>query len=57
MESCWLVVYKNGYRVILSEKAYMQHKKDRKESQIERDEHWFSFDQCKAKNRKLEIYF
>ena len=55
-ESCWLINFKNGYKVILSEKVYREkYKKETPVEDIESEEHWFLMSQCIEKNPDVDI--
>ena len=51
IESCWLIEFKDGHKVIISEELYKQ--------EVERnwagrprlvEEHWFDFRKCRERN-------
>lgn len=57
MESCWLIRFKDGYKMIISEELYKQ-EVDRNWSGKEREveEHWFIYSQCREKNRGVPCF-
>ena len=57
MESCWLIRFKDGHRMIISEELYKQ--------EVARDwsgrarlveEHWFDIKKCREKNQGIHYY-
>lgn len=54
-ESCWLINFKNGYKMILSEAEYLKYKQKRNVEQIYTEEHWFIMDNCIKKNPSVEV--
>lgn len=55
MESAWIINFKDGYRVLLSEEKYITHNKTTDQTKILYEEHWFSMDAAKAKNPDIFI--
>lgn len=55
MKSGWLIEYKDGHQVILTEERYEQYKEDRDFEVIVWEEHWFDIEVCKAKNPTLDV--
>lgn len=55
MKSAWLIRFKTGYKVILSENAYEQYKKETPSEYVEVEKHWFSMDQCVKENPDANI--
>ncbi len=54
--SAWLINFKNGYKVILSEKMYIEkYKKETPIEDVESEEHWFLMSQCIEKNPDIDI--
>jgi hypothetical protein len=57
MESCWLIEFRNGYRMIISEELYEQEKKeDFGGRPILVEQHWFVFEVCRKKNRSVPVF-
>ena len=57
MESCWLIEFVDGYKVIISEEYY---KKEVKRNWAGRERmceaHWFSVKLCREKNRGVPCF-
>lgn len=53
--SAWLINYKDGSKVILSEESYKEHKKETPVKCIESEEHWFLMSQCIIKNPDVAV--
>lgn len=55
-ESCWLINFKNGYKVILSEQMYQgKYKKETPIEDVESEEHWFLMSQCINRNPDIDV--
>lgn len=56
MKSCWLINFKNGYKVILSEEMYNgKYKNETPVEDVESEEHWFSIERCIEKNSEVDL--
>ena len=55
MESAWLINFKTGYKVILSEKAYKKYNKETPKETVNTEEHWFSMDNCIKQNPNIDL--
>lgn len=44
MRSGWKINFKNGYKVILNEKAYEKYQKETPKEDVSIEEHWFILD-------------
>jgi hypothetical protein len=44
MRSGWKINFKNGYKVILTEKAYEKYQKETPKEDVSTEEHWFILD-------------
>ena len=57
MESCWLIRFKDGHKMIISEELYKQ-EEERNWAGGERlvEEHWFDVRKCRERNRGIGIY-
>jgi hypothetical protein len=56
MESAWLIRFKNGNKVILSEKVYKQkYLKETPKDAVKIEEHWFSVKDCIRENPDTDI--
>ncbi len=56
MESCWLIIFKNGNKVILSEKMYKErYLKETPREEVSSEEHWFSMEECIKKNPDIDV--
>lgn len=51
-ESCWLIEYSNGFKVIMSEQQYKQQSEDKllDRDNILIESHYFDIDICKHRN-------
>ena len=57
MESCWLICFKDGYKIIISEEYYEQEvKRNWAGRERIREEHWFDVKMCRAKNRGVSCF-
>lgn len=55
MQSSWLINFKNGNKVILSEVAYKKYDAETPKETVESEEHWFSMDICIKKNPDIDV--
>ena len=55
MDSCWIINFRNGSRVILSEKSYKRYEKETPKKDVESEEHWFSLNLAMKKNPELDF--
>ncbi|CAM2999346.1 hypothetical protein HAHI6034_11100 [Hathewaya histolytica] len=55
MESAWLINFKNGYKVILSESTYKRYEKETPKEDVSSEHHWFSMDKCISKNPEIDV--
>jgi hypothetical protein len=56
MKSCWLIVFKNGNKVILSEAAYKErYLKETSREEVSSEEHWFLVDECIKNNPDIDV--
>lgn len=55
MKSGWLVIYRTGYRCIMTELEYLKFKLGSMKD-VECLEHWFSIEEAKRKNPNLEVF-
>ena len=55
MKSCWLINFKNGNKVILSENAYKKYKAETPKDDVESEEHWFTMEECIKKNSDVDV--
>lgn len=55
MKSAWLINFKNGNKVILSEKAYKKYETETPKNTVEKEEHWFSMEQCIEENPNVDL--
>lgn len=53
--SAWLINFKNGNKVILSEQAYKVYKKQTPVKDVKSEEHWFSMTRCIEKNLDVNV--
>ncbi len=44
MRSGWKINFKNGYSIILTEKAYKKYEKETPKEDVSCEEHWFILD-------------
>jgi hypothetical protein len=56
MSSGWIVNYKDGIGVILSERKYQEFKQKEDGKFIESEEHWFDMKQAIEKYPYLEVF-
>lgn len=54
-DSCWLVNFKNGSKIIFSEEAFRTNRKLREPKTVESYEHWFSMENCIEKNPDIKV--
>jgi len=56
MESCWLIEFKDGHKIIISEELYKQ-EEERNWAGRKRlcEEHWFDIRKCRERNRGINI--
>lgn len=56
MESCWLIEFKDGHKIIISETLY---KKENERNFGGRavlvESHWFDYETCRKKNRGVLV--
>ena len=55
MQGAWLIRFKNGNKVILSEEQNLRLGSITPIEDVEVEEHWFSMDICKEKNPDVEV--
>lgn len=56
MESCWLIEFKNGYKVILSEYVYQKEQERNYNGQeVLCESHWFDYKTCRERNRGVLV--
>lgn len=55
MESGWLIRFRNGYKVILSESSYKKYERETPKEDVEVEEHWFSMDKCIEQNPEIDV--
>ena len=55
MKSAWLINFKNGSKVILSENAYKKYEIETPKDTVGTEEHWFSMDNCIANNPNIDL--
>ena len=56
MESAWLIRFKNGNKVILSEKVYKEkYLKETPKDIVKIEEHWFNVKDCIRENPDTDI--
>lgn len=56
MKNCWLINFKNGYKVILSEEKYRKHYlKETPKEEVMSEEHWFEMKNCISNNPEVDI--
>lgn len=53
--SAWLINYKDGSKVILSEEKYREHRKETPIKCVESEEHWFFMSQCIKMNPDVGV--
>jgi len=52
MESCWLIEFLDGAKMILSEKMYeFEQKRNFANRKILYESHWFDLQKCRERNR------
>lgn len=57
MESCWLIEFTDGYKIILSE--YMYKKEQERHfagRKILCKQHWFNYKTCRERNRGVQAF-
>jgi len=56
MESCWLIEFKDGHKIIISEELY---EKEEERNWVGRErvceEHWFDIRKCRERNRGISV--
>lgn len=55
MESGWVINFKNGNKVILSENAYKKYQEETPKDTVETEEHWFSLDEAIKSNPNADV--
>lgn len=55
LESGWLINFKNGHKVILSEKAYLKYQEETPKEDVECEEHWFIIEHAFKKYPDLDL--
>ena len=55
MDSGWIINYKDGTAVILSERKYKEYEKEVDISKVADEEHWFDIKEAIRKNPWLEV--
>ena len=55
MKSAWLINFKNGNQVILSEKSYLKYEKETPKEDVRSEEHWFDMEKCIVENQDLDL--
>ncbi len=56
MKSCWLINFKNGDKVILSENMYKErYLKGTPRDTVSSEEHWFLMDECIKQNPDVDV--
>jgi len=58
MESCWVINFDNGNKIILSEKMYQRYQRYLKETPKEDivcEEHWFDMDKAIEKYPDVDV--
>lgn len=56
MESGWIVNYKDGERIMFTEKRFKDYDRTEDKSLVVSEEHWFDIEVMKKKNPNLFIY-
>ena len=57
MQSCWLIRFKDGYRMIISEELYQQEvARNWAGREREVEEHWFIAENCINKNQGIHHF-
>jgi len=57
MESCWLIEFKDGYKVIISEEYYEEEvKRNWAGREVICMAHWFSLKTCRERNRGVHCF-
>ncbi len=57
MESCWLIEFKDGCKMIISEELY-KYELERNFADRKRvsEQHWFDFELCRKRNRGVRVF-
>jgi hypothetical protein len=55
MRSGWKINFKNGYRIILTEKAYEKYQKETPKEDVRSEEHWFNLDELLKKYPEVDF--
>ncbi|WP_025909288.1 hypothetical protein [Priestia flexa] len=56
MNSCWLIEFKDGHKIIISESLYIEEEKRNFDNrQVLVEQHWFDYEVCKERNRGIWI--
>ena len=55
MDSGWIIKYKDGTGVILSENKFKEYQETVDYSKVETEEHWFDIREAIKKNHWLEV--
>ena len=56
MKSCWLIIFKNGNKVILSEAKYKDsYLNETPREEVSSEEHWFLMDECIKNNTDVDV--
>jgi len=55
MDSGWIINFKNGTRIILTENSYKRYENETPKEDVVSEEHWFSLDGAISKNPELDL--
>ena len=56
-ESCWLIEFEDGYKMIISEELYkMEVERNWGGRLIKCEAHWFDVSKCRSKNRGVAYF-
>jgi len=55
MDSGWIINFKNGTRIILTENSYKRYENETPKEDVASEEHWFSLDGAISKNPELDL--
>jgi tRNA A58 N-methylase Trm61 len=55
MKSAWLINFKNGNKVILTEETYKKYDKETSKEEVDTEEHWFSMEKCIKVNPNVDL--
>ena len=57
MESCWLIEFEDGYKMIVSEELYKAEEACNWAGRKRKVEgHWFSYETCRMRNRGVPVF-